>query len=265
MFTRILRQSFQRQEGQALILAALMVLVMSIAVLTTVNIGHTVHERVRLQNTSDAAAYSMAAMEARAFNFYAYANRTQVSHYVSAMMWQSLLSLIYFTEAFFTDMYGFMRTLSPCGGDGNVFWDVACPIIELIPYIGQVIKAIDTVIDLFRKMLEGFQSVLNGLNPDKIVGRWVIPAHRTLNAVLFSASQGVMMATSSHVMQTVHSLIQENDPDLSAQVSQGLSGLASQCLFNRAHFAEAGGEPLGKPVNAFKPIDPNQYTGNHNR
>src|ERR687893_693516 len=89
----------------------------------------------RLQNTADAAAYSMAAMEARAFNFYAYANRTQVSHYVSAMMWQSLLSLIYFAEAFFTDMYGFMRTLSPCGGSGNAFWKVVCPVLYLIPYI----------------------------------------------------------------------------------------------------------------------------------
>ena len=120
MFTRVLRQSFRRQEGQALVVAALLVLVMSIAVLTTVNLGHTIHERVRLQNTADAAAYSMAAMEARAFNFYAYANRTQVSHYVSAMMWQSLLSLIYFAEAFVTDIYGFMKTLTPARGTQTV-------------------------------------------------------------------------------------------------------------------------------------------------
>ena len=116
MFTRVLRQSFRRQEGQALVVAALLVLIMSIAVLTTVNLGHTIHERVRLQNTADAAAYSMAAMEARAFNFYAYANRTQVSHYVSAMMWQSLLSLIYFAEAFVTDIYGFMQHDRPVRG-----------------------------------------------------------------------------------------------------------------------------------------------------
>ena len=96
MLTRSLRKSLRRQEGQALVLAALMMLVLSLAVLSTVNIGHALHNRIRLQDTADAAAYSMAAMEARAFNFYAYANRTQVSHYVSAMMWHSLVSLIYF-------------------------------------------------------------------------------------------------------------------------------------------------------------------------
>jgi Flp pilus assembly protein TadG len=40
-----------------------MMLILSIAVLATVNLGHNIHERVRLQNTADSAAYSMAAME----------------------------------------------------------------------------------------------------------------------------------------------------------------------------------------------------------
>src|SRR4051812_12152963 len=97
---RFFRQSLKHEEGQALVLGCLMVLVLSIAVLTTVNIGHTVHERVRLQNNADSAAYSMAALEARAFNFYSFANRTQVSHYVSAMVWQSFDSFLFFLEAF---------------------------------------------------------------------------------------------------------------------------------------------------------------------
>src|SRR5213595_911891 len=114
MLTRTLRHAMKRQEGQALVLACLTILLVSLAVLTTVNLGHSIHERVRLQNTADAAAYSMAAMEARAFNFYAYANRTQVSHYVSAMMWQSILSFTYFSEAFIVDAYGVMLSLDKC-------------------------------------------------------------------------------------------------------------------------------------------------------
>src|SRR3954451_25310281 len=111
MFTRTLRQSFKRQEGQAMVLACLLVLVLAIGVITTVNLGHAVHERLRLQNTAAAAAYSMAAMEARAFNFYAFANRTQVSHYLAAMVWQSIASVLYFLEAWVTDLYGFFLTL----------------------------------------------------------------------------------------------------------------------------------------------------------
>src|SRR5688500_537690 len=99
MFTRTLRNSFKRQEGQALVIACMMMLVLSVAVLTTFNLGHTVAEKIRLQNTADAAAYSTAAMEARAFNFYAFSNRTQVSHYVSIMTLASFNSFVYGLEA----------------------------------------------------------------------------------------------------------------------------------------------------------------------
>jgi hypothetical protein len=259
MFTRTLRQSFRRQEGQALVLAALMVLVMSIAVLTTVNIGHTVHERIRLQNTADSAAYSMAAMEARAFNFYAYANRTQVSHYVSAMLWQSLLSLIYFAEAFLADTYGFMKTLNPCAGDADgFFWKIACPLLKLIPVVGQVLKVIDTAMDAWRVVVRTFHQLLVTTNPDKLIGKLVIPTHWVLNSVLFFASQAVMMSASTHVLQTTDTVIADNDKNINSLISQGLTGFISQCLFDQTHFAEAGGRPLGTPANPFKAIDPKE-------
>ncbi|MCE9672742.1 Tad domain-containing protein [Myxococcus stipitatus] len=258
MFTQILRQSFRRQEGQALILAALMVLVMSIAVLTTVNIGHTVTERVRLQNTADAAAYSMAAMEARAFNFYAYANRTQVSHYVSAMMWHSLLSLIYSAEAFFTDLFGFMKTLNPCAGKRKKLWIVLCPILEVVPYVGQVIKAINKIIDAYKNIfLKPLQQIIKAANPDKIIGRWLIPAHRVLNGVLYFASQAVMMSASTHVTQTTQGVLDANDKNLNSMASQLATGIYSQCLFSQAHSGAAGGKPLnpGTWKNPFGALD----------
>ncbi|GEN09303.1 Putative Flp pilus-assembly TadE/G-like [Myxococcus fulvus] len=265
MFTRILRQSFKRQEGQALILAALMVLVMSIAVLTTVNIGHTVHERVRLQNTADAAAYSMAAMEARAFNFYAYANRTQVSHYVSAMMWHSLISVIYSAEAFFTDLYGFMKTLNPCAGKRKLLWEVLCPIIEAIPYVGQVIKAINKIITLYKTaFLQPLQNILRGANPDKWLGKYMIPAHRVLNGAMYFMSQAVMMSASTHVTQTTQGVLDANDTKLNSLASQLATGIYSQCLFSQAHNEHSGGKPLnpGSWKNPFGALDVTKYKAN---
>mgnify|MGYP000896991451 CR=1 FL=1 len=79
LWTRAMRQGMKRREGQAMVLGCLFMLILAIAVLTTVNLGHTIHERVKLQNTADSAAYSMAAMESRAFNLYAFVNRTHVS------------------------------------------------------------------------------------------------------------------------------------------------------------------------------------------
>lgn len=261
MFTRILRQSFRRQEGQALVVAALMVLIMSLAVLATVNIGHTIHERIRLQNTADAAAYSMAAMEARAFNFYAYANRTQVSHYVSAMMWQSLLSFIYFAEAFLTDIYGFMKTINPCAGDPDgVFWTVACPILEnVVPYLSQIMRIIERFMDTYKRLLMAFQRVLRTANPDKIIGRFVIPTHRVLNGVMFFASQAVMASTVSHVLQTTDTVIAANDKNVDSSLSQLASGALNVCLFDQSHFREAGAHPLNPFRNPFQPIDPRKW------
>jgi hypothetical protein len=259
MFTRVLRQSFRRQEGQALVVAALLVLLMSLAVLTTVNLGHTIHERVRLQNTADAAAYSMAAMEARAFNFYAYANRTQVSHYVSAMMWQSLLSLIYFAEAFVTDIYGFMRTVNPCAGSpSGVFWTVACPILEnVVPYLSQIMRVIDRFMTTYKNLIQGFQQLLRTINPDQIVGRYVIPTHRTLNSAMFFASQVVMTATLTQVSQTTDAVIAANDKNVNSNLSQLASGAINACLFDRAHYRESGDSPLNlNKRNPFEPIDP---------
>lgn len=265
MFTQILRQSFRRQEGQALILAALMVLVMSIAVLTTVNIGHTVHERVRLQNTADAAAYSMAAMEARAFNFYAYANRTQVSHYVSAMMWHSLISVIYGAEAFFTDLYGFMKTLNPCAGKRKKLWIILCPIIEVIPYIGQIIKAINKIITLYKTaFLQPFQRILKAVNPDRWLGKYVVPAHRVFNGAMYFTSQAVMMSASTHVTQTTQGVLDANDTNLNSMASQLATGIYSQCLFSQAHSEHAGGKPLapGSWKNPFGALDVKKYAAN---
>ncbi len=258
MFTRVLRQSFKRQEGQALVVAALLVLLMSLAVLTTVNLGHTIHERVRLQNTADAAAYSMAAMEARAFNFYAYANRTQVSHYVSAMMWQSLLSLVYFAEAFVTDIYGFMRTINPCAGTpSGVFWTVACPILEnVVPYLSQIMRVIDTFMTTYKNLIRGFQELLRAINPDEIIGRYVIPTHRTLNSAMFFASQVVMMATLTQVSQTTDAVIAANDKNVDSTLSQLASGALNACLFDQAHYREAGASPLAPDRNPLEPIDP---------
>ena len=60
------RKSLRRQRGQALPLGALGLLIMSLAIIATMNLGQAVHEKIKLQNSADAAAYSLAAMEARA-------------------------------------------------------------------------------------------------------------------------------------------------------------------------------------------------------
>src|SRR5215813_1562162 len=243
------------KRGQVLVLACLVLLVLCLGVLAVVNLGHNVDERVRLQNTADTAAYSIATMEARAFNFYAFSNRTQVSHYVSAMVWQSYLSFIYFTEAFLTDVYGVMKTLNGCAGERSGFWMVACPILENVPYLGPVIRALSMIIGVFRSVLYAYQRVLRELNPDYLIGRVVIPAHRQLNQALTIASDAMMLSALAEVSRTASEVISENDRNLESSVSTAMSGALSACLFDRAHYRASNGSPFS-PADPTKPIDP---------
>jgi hypothetical protein len=233
----------------------LVLIVLCVAVLTTVNLGHNVSERIRLQNTADAAAYSMAALEARAFNFYAFANRTQVSHYVSAMVWQSYISFIYFTEAFLTDVYGVLKTLDVCAGNRSPFWAAACPVLEGLPYVGALIRVITTVIDVYRSILKLFQLTLRQLNPDFLIGRVVIPAHRQLNQGLAWTANAMMAWTLAEVARGGSEIITANDKNLRAALSPGVVTTINACLFDRAHFREAGGSPFA-PKNPLRPISP---------
>ncbi len=59
-----------------MVLGVLTMLMLSIMTLVGFNLTHSVHERIRLQAAADSQAYSVAVMQARAFNASAYSNRT---------------------------------------------------------------------------------------------------------------------------------------------------------------------------------------------
>ena len=92
----------RHQRGQAMVLACVGIFAMCLGVLATLNLGQAVHQKIKLQNTADSAAYTLAAMEARTFNFIAFLNRTQIAHYNTAMVVQSYITWVGFQIA----MYG---------------------------------------------------------------------------------------------------------------------------------------------------------------
>ena len=258
MLTRTFRIAMHRREGQALVLAALMVLILSIAVLATINLGHNINERVRLQNTADAAAYSMAAMEARAFNFYAFSNRTQVSHYVAAMVWQSMLSFLYFLEAFFTDALGVILTANPCGAPQPPKWTLICTALKALPYIGQILAALFSALNAVKLIVENaakaIQGTLSATNPDRFIGRYVIPGHRVLNQALSALSQVTLYGTMTHLINTSNDVIVDNDVNVDSAATRLLSGALSACILERAHMKEAGIYARANPTTLLDPL-----------
>ena len=100
LMTRLFRPH-RNERGQAMPLAAIGMFVMVLGVLATLQLGTAVYQKIKLQNTADAAAYTLAAMEARTFNYIAFLNRAQIAHYNTAMVVQSYMTWVGFQIAMF--------------------------------------------------------------------------------------------------------------------------------------------------------------------
>jgi hypothetical protein len=77
------RHRREGESGQAIILGVLSLFLLALMVMMSFNLSQAVHEKIRIQQSSDAMAYSMAVSQARAFNYFAYTNRTMAAAYVS--------------------------------------------------------------------------------------------------------------------------------------------------------------------------------------
>lgn len=93
-FRRILRE----EKGQSIALAALLLLFTFTAVMVTFAIGHRVREKIKLQSLADSSAYSIAVVEARTFNYFAWSNRARISREVAVLSVMSHISYITFME-----------------------------------------------------------------------------------------------------------------------------------------------------------------------
>jgi len=82
----------RRDQGQALILTTATMFLIVVMVIFTLSIGQRTRDRMELQTTADAAAYSEAVAAARTFNSMAILNRAQIAHAVSLMGTLAIIS-----------------------------------------------------------------------------------------------------------------------------------------------------------------------------
>lgn len=80
-------------KGQALILFVVALLVLCVGVIVLFNTGQAVSKKVELVNAADAAAYSSAVEQARAYNLVAYMNRAEVANEVAVAQIVTLYSM----------------------------------------------------------------------------------------------------------------------------------------------------------------------------
>ncbi|MCA2981955.1 MAG: hypothetical protein INH41_16065 [Myxococcaceae bacterium] len=79
------RRSSVARRGQVMVLSVVTMLMLALMMMVGFNVAHTAHERIRIQAAADAQAYSVAVMQARAFNVNAVINRTIAALTVAQM------------------------------------------------------------------------------------------------------------------------------------------------------------------------------------
>ncbi len=79
-------------RGQTLVAFALTLLLLTLMVLVTLQLGMRAREKIEAQMVADTAAYSQAIATARTYNMVAVMNRARVAHYVALLGTESLVS-----------------------------------------------------------------------------------------------------------------------------------------------------------------------------
>ena len=194
------------ERGQAAVLAVIGLLILAIGMYTSYNLSRTVYEKIRLQTTADAAAYSLANLEARTFNFIAFSNRAQVANYVQMMEAQSILSSATYLEG-------------TMGYFGDVFQSVGNSLIILgwalvwVPEAGAALRETGEALKELGEALEETYDLME-LEVD-VMEEWTpryIQLQTSRNLALFGVASLLTVTTAATVGDGAGAIIRENDP-----------------------------------------------------
>ncbi|MCG3172037.1 MAG: hypothetical protein GMKNLPBB_00182 [Myxococcota bacterium] len=198
MLVRLIKAT-RSNDGQSLVLAALAMLVLTVGVLTTVNIGHSVHERIRLQNNADAGAYSIATTEARLFNYVAFTNRAIVSNYVMMTALASIISYLALMETQFAAVY-------------IMAMNAGCALILTIkgaPAGKKIQSMANSLIEPIRKMFRQLVDQLKGP-----VGKLIEALQKNAAAHGMQQKLNAVVTAGQVGMGIFRNIIQKQDPKL---------------------------------------------------
>ena len=123
------------EEGQTLVLAALFGLILALSVLSTVNLGRAVYDKMQLQTACDNGAYSQAAVEARVMNYTAYTNRAMVVHYASIMAMSAYLTWMHFNWAMIKGALALAKFIPPIAGIVQTIDQIASQVVRIFDAI----------------------------------------------------------------------------------------------------------------------------------
>lgn len=192
-------------------LAAVGIFVMVLGILATLNLGQAVHQKIKLQNTADAAAYTLAAMEARTFNYIAFLNRAQIAHYNTAMVVQSYMTWVGFQLALFGTAVDLTETLQGSAEMGEQM-STPCPygVRCLWTALVAVLKAAHTVYKGLRS------AALKIYEAGGKIGHWIVDAMSIFSRdVVWQTQLARAAVLNVHILTGMQNYIEKYDKEIS--------------------------------------------------
>ena len=191
--------NYRGSRGQSLIYMIAFLVPISLMMAYVFNAFQISNEKTRLQNTVDAAAYSMATMEARDLNFTAYTNRAMIANQVAIAQVVGIMSWARYAQ--------------------NTTRNISV-VTSWIPYINAATRAIQQATRaLVRGMQAAFPAISTALDG-------VITAIQV-------AQFGHDGATYLSAVEAVREVVRRNDADIDMGVS--VANAANFQTFARAH------------------------------
>lgn len=191
------------QRGQATVYIVVFVGVLGLAVAYVYNAFQVVNQKTKLQNTVDAAAYSVAVVEARDLNFKAYTNRAMVANQVAIGQAVSLTSWIRFLEVSSENI-----------ADATSF----------IPYVSSATAAIENIVagikDVMEPALQAAATAIDGVI-----------------SLLQASQQAMHAATLLVATETLKEVVKKNDPDVDTSLTLSHAALMSTYINNHNNFS----------------------------
>lgn len=200
-----------RQRGQALAFVAVTTVIVLLGVVLLFNVAQLTTQKVKLQNTADAAAYSGALCEARDYNFTAYANRAMIANQVAV--------------AQITGLTSWARNLDNSFSSGSWTWSP-----DTWAAMSSLSAMYTTSANIIKSVSGGLKSVMD------TAGKILAVALDILIDALYYGTTAYHAAMILTVPETVTEVIAQNDPDASLSTSLTQIGFAAKHAYDVYQF-----------------------------
>ena len=205
----------RRQRGQALAFATLFLVAVLLVMLTMYSVGQLAIEKMRLQNTADAAAYSAALEQARDYNFSAYTNRAMIANQVAVAQVVGMTSWARNYSDVFSTLTPEVEWMAQ-GVVADIMWT---PEVEIL---GPIANGLKSFMNAYGPVSAGILNVLiDGLGFGQQVFHYgtaltVAQTLGVLNQVasdIYNATGFDISGLTNIVSDPSYDIIQKNDPD----------------------------------------------------